>query len=295
MRYSLRQVEVFLAAAQYENISKAADSLAMSQSAASSSLRDLESQFDVQLFDRLGKRLQLNALGRSMRPKAESLLAQANEFQRELSQHTEIGDLRLGASLTIGNYLAVAMMAEFMSGHENTNVHLQVANTKSIVERVANYDLDVGLIEGEIFNQSLNILPWLEDDVTVFCSPDHPLAKKELLSDEDLVSVDWVVREQGSGTRQAFNRAMQGILSDAHIRYELEHSEAIKRAVEANLGIGCLSEITLAGAFSRGELVKLSAPHRQWHRHFYIVVHKDKYHTPVLDSWLTFCEDYKVN
>ena len=114
MRYSLRQVEVFLAAAHFENISKAADHLAMSQSAASSSLRDLEGQFDVQLFDRLGKRLQLNAFGRSMRPKAEALLAQAKEFQRELSQHLEIGDLRLGATLTIGNYLAVAMMAEFM-------------------------------------------------------------------------------------------------------------------------------------------------------------------------------------
>ena len=170
---------------------------------------------------------------------------------------------------------------------------MQVANTQSIVERVLNYDLDIGLIEGELFDQNLEVIPWLEDDVTVFCSASHPLARKTVLDDEDLLSVDWVVREQGSGTRQAFNRAMQGVLSDVRIRYELEHTEAIKRAVEANLGIGCLSEITLADAFLRGDLVKLNAPHRQWHRHFYIVLHKDKYQTPILESWLKFCRDYR--
>src|SRR5690554_2991546 len=90
MKYSFRQLEVFLAAAHFQNITRAAESLAMSQSAASSALKELENQFDIQLFDRVGKRLQLNELGRLYRPKAESLLAQATELERALSKHSEV-------------------------------------------------------------------------------------------------------------------------------------------------------------------------------------------------------------
>jgi DNA-binding transcriptional LysR family regulator len=91
MHYTLRQIEVFLATAHFENVTQAAQSLSMSQSAASSALQDLEQRFDVQLFDRAGKRLQLNGLGKSLRPRAEALMAQAREFERSLSLHSEIG------------------------------------------------------------------------------------------------------------------------------------------------------------------------------------------------------------
>ena len=110
MKYSFRQLEVFLAAAHFQNITRAAESLAMSQSAASSALKELENQFDIQLFDRVGKRLQLNELGRLYRPKVEAVLAQANELEQAFSKHTEVGALKVGATLTIGNYLAVGVI-----------------------------------------------------------------------------------------------------------------------------------------------------------------------------------------
>jgi len=294
MRYSLRQLEVFLAAAHFENITRAAESLSMSQSAASSSLRDIEQQFDIQLFDRVGKRLQLNELGRVLRPKAESLLAQAQAFERDLSQHQDLGLLKVGATLTIGNYLAVEMMASFMSDNEGADVNLMVANTESIARMVENYELDVGLIEGELQHSELEVIPWREDDLVVFCAPDHPWANKGVLTDEDLLAAQWVVRESGSGTRQAFDRAMHGLLGDIHLRHELQHTEAIKRAVEAGLGIGCLSEIALRDAFKRGSLVPLSVPHRDWHRRFYIILHKQKYRGPGIDCWLELCAAFNV-
>ncbi len=294
MRYSLRQLEVFLAAAHFENITRAAESLSMSQSAASSSLRDIEQQFDIQLFDRVGKRLQLNELGRVLRPKAESLLAQAQAFERDMSQHQDLGLLKVGATLTIGNYLAVEMMASFMSDNEGADVNLMVANTESIARMVENYELDVGLIEGELQHSELEVIPWREDDLVVFCAPDHPWANKGVLTDEDLLAAQWVVRESGSGTRQAFDRAMHGLLGDIHLRHELQHTEAIKRAVEAGLGIGCLSEIALRDAFKRGSLVPLSVPHRDWHRRFYIILHKQKYRGPGIDCWLELCAAFNV-
>lgn len=290
MRYSFRQLEVFLAAAHFQNITKAAESLAMSQSAASSALKELESQFDIQLFDRVGKRLQLNELGRLYRPKVESLLAQAGELEQAFAKHTEVGALKVGATLTIGNYLAVGIMAQYMKSETEPRVALEVANTRTIAQRVIDFELDIGLIEGELQSPELEVIPWLADDLVVFCAPDHPLASKSTLTDEDLKSATWIMREPGSGTRQTVERGMHGILPDMKILLELEHTEAIKRAVETGLGIGCLSRVCLADAFRRGNLVPLEVPeHRHFDRQFYFILHKQKYRSAGIDRWMSLC------
>ncbi len=290
MRYSLRQLDVFLATARYENITRAAESLHMSQSAASGALKELEKQFDVQLFDRVGKRLQLNELGRVVRPKVEALLEQANALENALSQHEEIGSLKVGATMSIGNYLAVNIMAEFMRRYASAKVTLEVANTQKIAHKVAHFELDVGLIEGELQDSELEIIPWRDDELVVFCSSSHAWANKESLSDEDLLSANWILRESGSGTRQAFEWAMHGLMPRLHISIELQHTEAIKRAVEANLGIACLSRITLEDAFHRGDLVPLSVPQRDFQRRFYFILHKDKYLSEGVKRWLDLCQ-----
>lgn len=289
MHYTLRQVEVFLATAWHENVTMAAESLSMSQSAASAALKELEQRFEVQLFDRAGKRLQLNDFGKSLRPRAEALLDQAREFEQALARHNSIGELRVGATLTIGNYLAVPIMAEFMHQHPGSRVRLTVENTATITEKVRNFELDIGLIEGELHDESIDVMPWRDDELSLFCAPDHPLAGRPELSDEDLRRADWIVREAGSGTRQGFEHAMHGLLPDLRLRLELQHTEAIKRAVEAGLGIGCLSRITLEDAFRRGSLLPLFAPHRDWRRRFHFILHKQKYRSAGIDSWLALC------
>lgn len=292
MKYSFRQLEVFLAAAHFQNITRAAESLAMSQSAASSALKELESQFDIQLFDRVGKRLQLNELGRLYRPKAESLLAQATELEQAFSKHSEVGALKVGATLTIGNYLAVGVMAKYMNTPTRPKVSLEVANTSSIARRVRDFELDIGLIEGELQSPELEVIPWREDELTVFCSPSHPLARKQALTDEDLRQAVWIMREPGSGTRQSFERGMHGLLPDLNILLELEHTEAIKRAVEADLGIGCLSKVVLADAFKRDSLVPLSVPdYRKFDRQFYFILHKQKYRSAGIARWMSLCQE----
>ncbi|MEQ5834501.1 LysR family transcriptional regulator [Marinobacter mangrovi] len=292
MRYTFRQLEVFLAAANTQNITRAAESLAMSQSAASSALKELESQFDIQLFDRIGKRLQLNELGRLFRPQVEALLARGRELELALDQHTEVGALKVGATLTIGNYLAVGVMARYMRAQPHAKVSLEVANTSTVARRVKDFELDIGLIEGELQSDDLEVIPWRSDELVVFCSPEHPLADRATLTDEDLVQATWVMRELGSGTRQTFERGMHGILPDLNILLELEHTEAIKRAVEANLGIGCLSRVCLADAFRRGSLVPLSVPdYRKFDRQFYFILHRQKYRSAGIGRWMELCRE----
>ncbi len=293
MRYSLRQLEVFLATAQYENVTKAADALAMSQSAASGSLSDLERHFGVQLFDRMGKRLKLSELGAQLRPRAENLLAQAREFEAALAGEGVVGQLKLGATLSIGNYLAVGMIAEFRRRFPSADVALSVANTQEIARRVQQFELDVGLIEGELHHPELEAIPWRDDELQVFAAPGHPLARSRSLSDAQLQGQAWIVREPGSGTRQAFDRAMHGILTKLNISMELQHTEAIKRAVEAGLGVGCLSAICLQEAFSRGSLVPLSVPARNFKRQFHIILHRKKFRSESLSQWLKLCTQYR--
>ncbi len=292
MRYSLRQLEVFLATARYENVTRAAETLSMSQSAASGALKELERQFDMKLFDRLGKRLQLSELGQQLRPQIESLLEQARNLEQALSGQDVVGRLKIGATLTIGNYIAVNMIADFRQQNSRSDVILRVANTETIAKQVAGFELDMGLIEGELQHPDLETVHWRRDELVVFASPDHPLLTSPALSDQDLLSLPWIVREQGSGTRQAFDRAMQGILTDLHIGMELQHTEGIKRAVEAGLGVGCLSQICLADAFERGSLAPLQVPGRDFRREWYLITHRDKFQSAALKRWLTLCMEH---
>lgn len=292
MKYSLKQIEVFLETAHTLNITQAAERLSMSQSAASESLKSLETQFNIQLFDRVGKRLQLNDLGKVLRNQAESFLAQAQALEQALSQHAQVGELKIGATLSIGNYLAIHILSAFKKHYPQSNTRLEVANTTRISEKVANFELDIGLIEGEIAHTELDVMPWREDELIVFCAPDHPLAKKKTLVDQDLIEAKWILRETGSGTRQAFDFAMHGILSQLQVELELQHTEAIKRAVESGMGLGCLSQITLRDAFKRGALIPLSIPQRDFHRQFYLILHKNKYRSAGIKNWIALCLDY---
>ncbi|MEO6029763.1 MAG: LysR family transcriptional regulator [Candidatus Binatia bacterium] len=286
MRYTLRQLEVFLAVARTGSVSRAGDELAMSQSAVSGALADLERQFDVRLFDRLGKRVRLSDLGRALRSRAEAVWDEAHELETALAGHDDTSRLRVGATLTIGNYVAVPLMARYMREKAGALVRLDIANTEEIARRVANFEIDVGLIEGELSHPHLTVTPFRDDELVVFAAPSHPLAKKRSLSDADLRDAQWIVREHGSGTRQAFDRAMTGILPDLHIALELPHTEVIKRAVEAGLGLGCVSRLALVDAFNAGTLKARPVPHRDFRRQFYTVVHRQKHVGAELRRWL---------
>ncbi len=292
MRFTLRQLEVFLAVARFESVSRAAGELNMSQSAVSSALGDLENQFDVRLFERRGKRLELSELGRSLRARGQALEEQAQEFEDLLAQRGGAGVLRVGATLTIGDYLLVPLVARFIRERAGARTTLHVANMEEIARKVKNFELDVGLVEGELIDAELEVTPWQGDELVVFCSPKHPWAKKKSLTDKDLCAARWIVREPGSGTRQTFERAMHGILTELTIELELQHTEAIKSAVQAGLGVGCISRIALEQEFRYRTLVPCPVPGRDFRRRFYFALHKQKYKSPAMQAWLTLCRDH---
>jgi DNA-binding transcriptional LysR family regulator len=291
MRFTLRQLEVFLATARLENLSRAAETLSLSQSAASDSLRELEHQFDLQLFDRVGKRLQLNDNGRLVLAQAEALLSRAQELEDTLRQHQGIGALRVGATLSIGNALCIPLIQKYRRHYPDSPISLEIANTGKISQMVAGFELDVGMIEGEINNPALDITQWREDQLQIFCAPGHPLASKELLTDDDLRGHGWILREGGSGTRQTFDRVMHDLLPYLRLELELQHNEAIIQATMAGMGLGCLSMLSLEPHLVRGDVVTLTAPGREFKRKLYLITHRQKYRSAALGHWLELCQE----
>lgn len=289
MKYTIRQLQIFLAVAKHRNISKAAESLHMSQSAASEALLNLEHGYEVKLFDRVSNKLVLNAIGNTLRKEAESLIRQCIAFDEALKMHKEVGHLKVGASFTIGNHLATRYLAGYLVQYPGADVQLNIANTPEVVEMVLNYEVEIGMIEGEVQHRDLELIPWREDELVVFCAADHPLARKKKLNTADIREADWILREPGSGARLTFERAMAGLLPSINIFLEFRHNEAIKNAVESGLGIGCLSGIVLRKNFANGDLVPLKIPRRNMGRTFYFVLPKNRFHTQALESWMQTC------
>jgi len=289
MRFSLRQMTIFVAVARQESVSRAAEALSLSQSATSTALGELERLYDTQLFDRVGKTLRLNELGQSLLPQAVDLVERADAIETVLQGRAGFGKLRIGATLTIGNYLATQIVADYLKRHPESSVQLQVHNTETIIEQVARYEFDLGLIEGTCRHPDQVAEPWVEDELVVFCAPSHSLAGKASATLAELADEHWIVREPGSGTRETLDQALRHHQYTLKIRLELEHTEAIKRAVEIGLGIGCISRLALRDAFRRGSLVAIETPQLDLRRHFQFLWHKRKFQTAGMREFIALC------
>ena len=183
---------------------------------------------------------------------------------------------------------------EFLQQYPQSHIQLQVQNTRTIVEQIANHTLDLGMIEGECNHPDIAVAPWIADELVIFAAPTHPLAQVaqtgKTIHKSDLLLQPWIVRERGSGTRETFDRTFKQDYSRLNITLELEHTEAIKRAVESGLGIGCISRLALRDAFRRGSLVALETPELDLSRQFYFIWHKQKFQSSAMREFLRQCQ-----
>lgn len=287
MRITLRQLEVFTEVQKSGSTTQASQQLALSQSAVSASLTDLENQLNVQLFDRVGKRLVTNEHGRLLYPKAIALLEQAGEIEQLFK--SDAGALRFAASTTIGNYMLPEMLGAYRAVHENTQVELFIANTEEVIKAVLEFRADMGLIEGVCHSPELITEPWLEDELVIFCSPDNPLSQKNNLTLSDLNDVAWVLRERGSGTREVLDQILFNRLPSFRVEMELGNSEAVKHAVRFGRGVSCLSRRVIAEQLSNGLLSEVKITGLTLNRTLFRIYHRQKHISNALNTFLTYC------
>lgn len=281
LRLTLRQLQVFVAVAQHGSTTSAAEALAMSQSAVSASLAELERALNGPLFDRVARRLSINESGRQFFPRALSLLDQAHELERFASEGGV--QLRIAASNTIGSYILPTLLAGFRNAQTGPCVlDMRIGNTQEVLQALLKFEADIGLIEGTSHERDLRSVHWCDDEMVVIVGPAHPLAlaadRPEVLHDM-LREADWIVREPGSGTREVIESRLVPVLGMLRFGLELGNSEAIKRAVMSGFGVSCLSLHVVGDEIARGELVPLHRGLPRVIRPLQLVVHQDKFPT----------------
>ncbi|CDG88441.1 DNA-binding transcriptional regulator YeiE [Xenorhabdus bovienii] len=287
MRITLRQLEIFAEVLKSGSTTQASQHLALSQSAVSASLTDLEGQLGVKLFDRVGKRLVTNEHGRLLYPKALALLEQAGEVEQLFK--LELGALRLAASSTIGNYMLPEMLSKYRQDYPDTPLELNISNTEDVIKAVVEFRVDLGLIEGLCHNPELITQPWMEDELMIFCSPKNSLSQRDFTV-EDLIKEPWILREKGSGTREVLDHLLFSQMPRFNIAMELGNSEAIKHAVQYGMGISCLSRRVVQEQLKNGTLVELVIPELNLYRTLYLIYHRQKHMSNALQKLLSYCK-----
>jgi DNA-binding transcriptional LysR family regulator len=255
---------VFRTVAEQLSFRKAAEELYLTQPAVSLQIKALEEEIGVQLFDRTGAQIALTEAGKVLlgySQHANALFIQAEQEIAALSGG-HAGQLALGASTTIAQYVLPRLLGEYCK--ENPRVHptLISGNTEQIVEAVEKQKIELGFIEGPARSREVKSEPFLEDELVLIASTAHEWAERASISVSDLCSAPLLMRERGSGTRRVIEMALerQGIKRNSmRIVMELDSTEAIKSAVEAGLGVGFVSRCAIAKDLRLGTNFKIVA------------------------------------
>jgi DNA-binding transcriptional LysR family regulator len=299
MRLTLRQLHIFTAVADAGSTSAAGMQVALSQSATSSALNELENLLGGQLFDRIGKRLLLNDQGRALLPQARALLDAANEIEGQFGVGSTAGSanalatrLRIGASTTIGNYLLPALVASYQRTWPATAFDVHIGNTRDIAAAVARLEVDMGLIEGPCHEAELRVVPWLEDELVIVCGCAHPLVgagTQARVPLKALRQAQWLLREPGSGTRETVEHALLPHLHHINAEMQLGSTEAIKQAAAEGLGLACLPLCAVRDMVTLGRLVVMNSTLPRLARRFYLIQHRQKRFSVSLRRFAAHC------
>ncbi|APR32777.1 MULTISPECIES: DNA-binding transcriptional regulator YeiE [Citrobacter] len=291
MHITLRQLEVFAEVLKSGSTTQASVMLALSQSAVSAALTDLEGQLGVQLFDRVGKRLVVNEHGRLLYPRALALLEQTIEIEQLFREDN--GAIRVYASSTIGNYILPAMIARYRQDFPDLPLELSVGNSQDVINAVLDFRVDIGLIEGPCHSTEIISEPWLEDELVVFAAPSSPLTKGSVTL-EQLAASPWILRERGSGTRELVDYLLLSHLPRFQMAMELGNSEAIKHAVRHGLGISCLSRRVIAEQLQAGTLSEVPVPLPRLVRTLWRVHHRQKHISNAITRFLHYSDQVEL-
>ncbi len=277
---TLEQLRVFVAVAERQHVTQAARALNLAQSAASAAIAALEGQHATRLFHRVGRGIELTEAGRMFLAEARAVLARAAAAELALAELGGLtrGTLTIQASQTIASYWLPRHLVAFRRVHPGIEVRLTVGNTLQVADAVHEGAAELGFVEGAVNDPALSSTTVARDRLVVVVAPGHPWAAGDTIALADLPGSPWVLREPGSGTRSAFESALEefGIPPEhLQVALELPTNEAVRAAVEAGAGATALSASVVAGGIEAGLLhqVGFTLPDRDFH----VLRHAERY------------------
>jgi len=293
MKLTLRQMEIFLNVVRSGHLTNVAKSMGLSQSAISMSIKELENILGRPIFDRINKKLVLNEVGRAFHKEIDPLFKKLSDIEHEFQNSENKGMIRVGASTTIVDYLMPAIICSYMTAYPDVKITLKEGNTQDIAKLVEEGEIDVGFVEGFVAGSNI-IKEKIGIDELLVITENEKIAKAKPVYIDELADMRWVLREEGSGTREVFLEYIKEKVDDLNIFLELGHTESIKGILKNRECLTCISKISVEKELAEGKLFQVDIKNFECQRDFLMIYHKDKYHSTLFEKFVYFSKKLMI-
>ncbi|HQA60429.1 MAG: LysR family transcriptional regulator [Tepidanaerobacteraceae bacterium] len=290
---TIRHLRIFIEVVKEGSMRAAAAKLYISQPTVSQAIRELEEHYGVLLFERLKRRLYITDAGKKLFAYAKRVLKEFDELEEKMLGLGRREKIRIGSTITVGESILSDLINELTKKEPNIEVYSYMNNTRAIEAKLLNYEIDIGIVEGEIKSPDLICIPEVKDYLVLICSTDHPFAKRKTVKLKELANESFAMREKGSGTRELFERYMIDSGIEIKIAFEGNSPEAIKKEVINNSYLAVLSVLLVETEVKNSQIHVIECADGAWDRYFSIVYHKDKVLTKGMESLIGIIKDYK--
>ncbi len=280
--------------ADLKSFSKAADDLFITQPTVSGHILTLEQSLSLRLFDRLGREARLTKAGEVFLLYATKILTSRKDLLNALSEFSRgiRGELSLGASTIPGEYLLPKLMSGFKKEHPNFILAIKIADTKEIVQYMLQGNVELGMTGAKLNHSSLQYEKYEEDEIIIVGPSDHPLTKKRRVNFDDLSREPWIIREEGSGTQMAVEKALRKkgwSLKQLNVVMEMGSTSSVKEGVKARLGLAFISKRAADEELNQGLLFRIDTEGIEpILRQIYILSHRGRTLSPMGKEFLRF-------
>jgi len=285
MKLTLRQMEIFLNVVKSGHLTNVAKDMKLSQSAISMSIKELENILGRPIFDRINKKLILNEIGRAFHKEIVPVFKKISDIEYEFQNSLNKGMIRVGASTTIVDYMMPSIICKYMNSYSDVKISLKEGNSKDIVSLIKEGLIDIGFIEGTVLDSDI-ISERIGVDELIVVSADENLNQEYFI--DSLANKRWVLREEGSGTREIFLDYIKDKTEPLNIFLELGHTESIKSILLNHHCLTCISKIAVKNELKKGALRQINIKNFECKRNFLMIYHKDKYHSGLFEKFAYF-------
>ncbi|MGH7308975.1 MAG: selenium metabolism-associated LysR family transcriptional regulator [Candidatus Rokuibacteriota bacterium] len=291
----LHRLEVFVKVAELGSFSRAAEALFLTQPTVSEHVRALEEGLGVQLLDRLGRGATPTPAGQLLLGYAQRILVLMREARQAVDrfQGRLLGELVVGGSTIPGEYILPPLIGQFKAKYPDISISLRVGSSQQITEWVEAGRVEIGVVGARPSSRVLVARELMADQIVIVVPPEHAWARRRSVRLADIRTEPLVLRERGSGTRQALERALAEAGSDLsgfRVAGEMGSTQAVKQAVRAGIGVTLVSSLAVEDECRAGLLVRVRVEDLDLRRSFHVVTHRDRSRSPLAQAFLEFVE-----
>lgn len=280
-------LKTFVTLAELKNFTKTSEVLHISQPSVSLHIKNLEKEFQTELFIRSPKHVQITPTGNILYNRAKQILSLYEQTKEDILEHHHSvqGELKIGASFTIGEYILPSFLSKLQRDFPKLELTIIIGNTEEIIQHVRQFHVDIGLIEGQTNDKELSVHPFMQDELFIISSPGYPGFKRDMTL-HDLQNHIWITREKGSGTGEYINHVIRSNGLKVKSLLTISSNQGIKESVIKGMGISLLSHSVIEREVKHGDLSIIRLENQSFHRTFSYVLSPFMEHNRSVEAFI---------